>query len=190
MRNPLAIVGALLTMFLSAGETCNTPNTAIPTGCPTNPTTKHVLTIGHPTVAVIEYIDLECSHCGAFARDTYPAIKQQYIDTGEVSWEFRHFPISQFHPHAQKAAEASECAHQQDKFFDYIDLVFQNQSNLTNAGLKSLASQLELDRTCFDPCLDSGGESSRVEQDLNAGLAQGVARLPLSSSTEPKCPAK
>lgn len=146
--------------------------------CPGNPTTEHVLSVGTPSVTVIEYGDIQCSHCRNFALNTYPTIETQYIDTGKIRWEFRHFPISTNHPNAQAAAEASECAHQQSAFFEYLDLAFQNQSNLTNAGLKSLATQLGLNRACFDPCLDGGGEINRVQQDYNAGVAQGVTSTP------------
>jgi protein-disulfide isomerase len=140
--------------------------------------TDHILAVGDPKVTVIEYSEFECPFCGRFARETFPAIRLAYIDTGKVRWIFRHFPLPA-HDHAQAAAEASECAADQGKFWEYHDLLFKNQSALRNADLKSYASQLGLDRTTFDECLDSGAKAARVQADFDLGRSSGVPGAPV-----------
>ena len=76
-------------------------------------------------VTIIEWSDYECPFCGRFYRDTLGLIESAYIDTGKVKFVYRDFPLS-FHPNAQKAAEAAECAGEQGKYFDMHDLLFEN----------------------------------------------------------------
>jgi len=90
----------------------------------------------------------------------------------------RDFPLTSIHPYAQKAAEASECADDQGKFWEYHDLVFANQSAIDVDSLKGYAGQLGLDTGTFDECLDEGKQSSEVEKDLEDGQASGVTGTP------------
>ncbi len=101
---------------------------------------------------------------------------------------FRDFPLS-FHQWAQKAAEAAECADDQGEFWEYHDLLFENQSalnsTLQSSGLngvldtfKSYAADLGLDTETFDDCLDSGKHASEVQKDMRDGQAAGVDGTP------------
>ncbi|MDP3026471.1 MAG: DsbA family protein, partial [Nanoarchaeota archaeon] len=78
----------------------------------------------------------------------------------------------------QKAAEASECAHEQDKFWEYHDKLFENQNALTVEDLKKYASDLKLDTIKFNDCLDSGKYESEVQKDLSDGQKYGVSGTP------------
>lgn len=82
------------------------------------------------------------------------------------------------HPNAQKAAEATECADDQGKFWEYHDLLFANQSALDVASLKGYAAQLGLDTGTFDDCLDTGKNASEVQKDLQDGQSYGVGGTP------------
>ena len=82
------------------------------------------------------------------------------------------------HPNAQKAAEASECADDQGKFWEYHDLLFANQSALDVASLKSYAAQLSLDTATFDQCLDGGEKTAEWEKDEQDGTSYGVQGTP------------
>lgn len=77
-------------------------------------------------VELIEYSDFQCPFCRRFFEETYPEIKKQYIDTGKVKFVYRHFPLD-FHPAAQKSAEAAECAREQGKFWEMHDAIFREQ---------------------------------------------------------------
>jgi protein-disulfide isomerase len=82
------------------------------------------------------------------------------------------------HPNAQKAAEATECANDQGKFWEYQDLLFANQSALDVASLKSYAAQLGLDTATFDQCLDGGQKTAEVQKDQQDGTSYGVQGTP------------
>jgi len=82
------------------------------------------------------------------------------------------------HPNAQKAAEATECADDQSKFWEYHDLLFANQSALDVASLKSYAAQLSLDTATFDQCLDAGEKTAEVQKDQQDGTSYGVGGTP------------
>jgi protein-disulfide isomerase len=119
-------------------------------------------------VAVVEYSDFQCPYCGKFARDVWPLVESAFVRTGRVRFAFRYFPLVQIHPHAQKAAEAAECAARQGKFWPMHDLLFKSQDNLDDAALVSDATSLDLASGAFRTCL-SGAAAGKVEQDLELG---------------------
>jgi protein-disulfide isomerase len=82
------------------------------------------------------------------------------------------------HPNAQKAAEATECADDQGKYWEYHDLLYVNQNALDVASLKSYAAQLGLDTATFDECLDAGEQTAEVQKDYQDGQAYGVSGTP------------
>ncbi|MDP2948899.1 MAG: DsbA family protein [Chloroflexota bacterium] len=138
-------------------------------------------------VTVIEFSDFQCPFCSRFWEQTLPQIKQTY--EGKVKFVYRDFPLARMHEYAQKAAEASECADDQGKYWEYHDLLFQNFTNLTQqlgaqgldgvlSTFKGYASQLGLDTAAFNDCLDSGKYASEVEKDYNDGVAAGVTGTP------------
>jgi protein-disulfide isomerase len=90
----------------------------------------------------------------------------------------RDFPLSSIHPDAQKASEASECADDQGKFWEYHDVVFANQSAIDVDSLKGYAAELGLDTGTFDECLDSGKYEQEVLQDMQDGQAAGASGTP------------
>jgi protein-disulfide isomerase len=125
-------------------------------------------------VTIVEFSDFECGYCGRLAQ-TLDNVKNKYGD--EVRVVFRQFPL-QMHPKAKKAAEASLCANEQEKFWEMHDLLFQEQRQLDVVALKDKASRLGLDRTAFDECLDSDRYGEQVAQDLRDGAALGVTGTP------------
>jgi protein-disulfide isomerase len=125
-------------------------------------------------IEIIEFSDFECPFC---AR-AHPTVKQVLDEYGsQVRLVYRHYPLPN-HPNARPAAEASLCAQEQDKFWQYHDYLFANSSRLTVADLKQHASNLGLNRTMFDACLDSGKFRAEVENDIAAGNQAGVSGTP------------
>ena len=86
--------------------------------------------------------------------------------------------MNSIHPYAQKAAEASECANRQGKFWEYHDALFLNQNALDTPSLKNYASQVGLDVEEFNSCLDSGDASDKVLKDLKAATDSGGRGTP------------
>ncbi|HCE30750.1 TPA: disulfide bond formation protein DsbA [Candidatus Daviesbacteria bacterium] len=128
-------------------------------------------------VTIIEFSDFQCPYCERFYTQSLPLIDENYIKTGKVKLYFRNFPLG-FHQYAQKAAEASECANEQGKFWEYHNKLFENQNSLDTDSLKKYASGLGLDAGKFNSCLDSGKMKSIVQKDFDDGAKYGVTGTP------------
>lgn len=125
-------------------------------------------------ITIVEFSDFECPYCGA-AHDTVEQVMSTYA--GKVRLVYRQFPLS-FHPHAAKAAEASLCAADQGKFWEYHDVLFKNQKKLEPTDLKAHATEVGIDSQKFGQCLDSGDKKKAVDADQQAGLQAGVGGTP------------
>jgi len=123
-------------------------------------------------VTIIEFSDYQCSACRA-AEPVVEQIIQTYKD--RVKFVYRDFPLS-FHSYAEKAAEASECAHEQGKFWEYHGKLMSGA--LDEASLKQYAKDLGLNTEQFNSCLDSGKYYNEVQKDLQDGLSYGVDATP------------
>lgn len=136
--------------------------------------------LGNPEakVTVIEFSDFQCPFCARYTLETYPQIKQAYIDTGKIKMVFKNFPLTSLHDNAEGAAEASECANDQGKFWEYKEKLFQNQQALSAGDLKKSAKDLGLNEDQFNNCFDSKKYSDEVSQDLKSGIEAGVTGTP------------
>ncbi len=140
-----------------------------------------VLGNANAPVTIVEFSDFQCPFCERFFTSTLPQIKTEYINTGKVKLIYRDFPLSSIHPYAEKAAEASECAHQQgDNFYWKMhDKLFENQNALDTESLKKYAQQIGLDTNKFNTCLDSGAMTQEISNDLADGTSYGVQGTPM-----------
>lgn len=109
-------------------------------------------------ITMIEFSDFQCPFCRSFWRDTLPQIKKEYIDTGKLKFAYRDFPLS-FHQGATPAAQATECAEDQGKFWQLHDKIFQEQDKqgqgtiqLTKSDIVKWAGQIGLDMSKFNQC--------------------------------------
>jgi protein-disulfide isomerase len=128
-------------------------------------------------VTITEWSDFECPFCTRFYEQTYPQIVEEYVETGKVKFVYRHFPLN-FHPNAQKAAEASECALEQDKFWEMHDVLFEKGVSGGVASFKQYAKDLGLDTEEFNDCLDSGRMADEVADDMSQGQNAGIRGTP------------
>jgi protein-disulfide isomerase len=125
-------------------------------------------------VTIVEFSDFQCPFCSRIVP-TLEQVKAKYGD--KVRIVFRQFPLG-MHPQAQKAAEASLCANEQGKFWEFHDFMFQNQQQLAVESLKAKAKELGLNADSFNSCLDSGKFASKITEDQEAGSAAGVSGTP------------
>lgn len=132
---------------------------------------------GNPNakITLLEYSDFECPFCKRH-KPTLDQLLTQY--DGDVRLVYRHFPLTSIHPNAQKSAEASECAGEQGKFWEYHDILFDNSPALAISNLKSFAGQLGLNQSQFDSCLDGGKFASLVNKQAAEGQAAGITGTP------------
>lgn len=125
-------------------------------------------------VEMIEFSDFQCPFCFRAA----PTVQQVLSTYGDkIRLVYRHYPLGS-HPNARPAAEASECAAEQGKFWEYHDRLFANPAKLATADLKQDAVELGLDPATFNACVDSRKYKSQVEDDIKAGDAAGVSGTP------------
>lgn len=136
--------------------------------------------LGNPSapVTLVEFADFQCPFCGRMFSETLPQIKEKYVKTGKVKFVYRDFPLSSIHQFAQKAAEAGECADDQGKFWQYHDVLYVRQQQLSGENLKKWAGEIGLDMAQFNQCLDSGKYADEVAKDLQDGVNAGVTGTP------------
>jgi len=147
-----------------------------------NPPRAVINTTGRPTrgnasapVRIVEFSDFECPYC----QMAYGVVKQVEKDyPTQVGFTYMYFPLS-FHPNAQKAAEASECAYRQkpEAFWSFHDWMFEKRT-LDVPSLKAYAGAIGLNTTQFNACLDGGQATAQVAADTAQGSANGVQGTP------------
>jgi protein-disulfide isomerase len=129
-------------------------------------------------LAIVEFSDFQCPYCGRHVVQTYPTIKKQYIDTGQLKYAFFDFPLGN-HKLAPKASESAHCAGEQGKFWEMHDELFANQRALQPENLPTYAANVGVaDAAAFAECLDSGRYSDHIEASMQEGTKLSVRGTP------------
>lgn len=123
-------------------------------------------------VEFVMWADFQCPFCGRFELQTLPQLRQQYVDTGKVKFVWRNFV--NYGSESQDSAIAAYCAGEQDKFWEYHDTLYRNQSGIQQGAfsknnLQKFADELGLDRATFDTCLDGISFDSVIAADKQLG---------------------
>ena len=126
-------------------------------------------------VTLVEYGDYECPFCGQ-AHPIVKALRRHFGD--RLRFAFRHFPLSQIHPHAYQAAEAAEAAGAQGRFWEMHDLLFEHQDRLGLRDLIGYAGALDLDLERFVADLRGHANAGRLREDFLSGVRSGVNGTP------------
>ncbi len=135
----------------------------------------HVRGPAHAPITLVEYGDYECPHCAA----AYPVVNQvQMHFQGRMRFVFRHFPLTEVHPHAEIAAESAEFAGAAGLFWDMHDALFENQSRLSLATILLIGAALGLPETALRNALETGQYRSKVRSDFIGGIRSGVNGTP------------
>ena len=125
-------------------------------------------------VTLVEYGDFECPYCGR----AEPVLRELLRDFGDIRYVWRHLPLSDVHPRAQLAAEASEAAAEQGSFWEMHDLLLDHQDRLTPGDLIGYAEQLGLDVERFADHMRSHGGAAHVAEDVDGADLSGVSGTP------------
>lgn len=140
-------------------------------------------TISNPgaKVTIVEFSDFQCPFCGRFHSTVETQLMQNYVQTGKVNFVYKHSAF--LGQESVWAAQASECAADQGKFWDFHELLFtrqngENQGTFTKDKLLGFAQELKLDMTKFEPCLTNDQTLDRVKADTQEGSAAGVRGTP------------
>jgi protein-disulfide isomerase len=126
-------------------------------------------------ITIIEFSDFQCPYCER-ASEVVKEVRERYPESVRVV--YMHFPLESIHPQARGAAEASLCAADQDRFWDYHDKLFENRKALSKDDLLRYATELELDVERFGQCVADRTHQDRVDQDMETGTELGVTGTP------------
>ncbi len=137
-------------------------------------------------VTVTEYGDIQCPACKSAHELINKPLMQQYGQ--QVKFEFMHFPLQAIHPYAFEAAQASECAADQGKFWEFVDLAYERQKDLSSGALRDWATALGLDKDLFDRCVRSGIKQVIVNQSYVSGEKMHVSGTPTYFVNNQKVP--
>lgn len=139
-------------------------------------------------VTLIEYGDYQCPYCGEFYSQTEPQIIQNYVNTGKVRMVFRDFAF--LGPESTAAAEAAQCAEDQNKLWPYHDALYsakvaddanggqEDDGFFSTAELLKLGQQVGLNMTTFTSCVENNTDANIVAQEKGAAAAVGIDSTP------------
>lgn len=139
-------------------------------------------------VKIEVYADFQCPACGQFDRTSLREIEDKYVKNGKVQVLFNHFafigvPENGDKSESIRAAEASECANDQGKFWEYADTLFNNQAGenqgaFSDANLEKFAQQVGLDIDKYKTCMQERTHLSKIQTSTQNGSARGVTSTP------------
>ena len=182
------LIGYLAWGRASAAQTvaANPPSGAVVAAPGDTPAAEYVRypipTAGFPSIGpanapitVVEFSDFQCPYCRQWEQETYQPLMAAY--PGKIRLVYRDFPLSSIHPNAFAAAEAAQCANEQNAFWPYHDKLFSSE-NLGDDVYKQYAQQLNLDMTKFDTCLTNHTYQAYVQANSDFATKTGVNSTP------------
>jgi protein-disulfide isomerase len=142
---------------------------------------SHTLGSNDAPITIIEFGDYQCPFCGEWYKQVSPTLNEKYIKTGKVQLIFVDYPF--LGPDSYPTAYASFCAEDQNKFWEFHDVVYLNQGN-TNDGwassdnIREFVQSIDLDMSQFDECMESTTFKQKIDDSLQIGREQGVNQTP------------
>lgn len=174
MRNEVAV--GIYQYLMNRGETVASPPVSFEEDSGDHPFTGDE----DAPVIMMWFLDFECPFCEQFFSNTFPLIKENFINTGKVKFVYRDFPL-EFHTNAKSAAIAAHCAEEQggnDIYAGYSEGLFKNRTSLGADLYKELAEELSLDLPQFGQCVESEKYLDKVESDIAKATALGIQSSP------------
>jgi protein-disulfide isomerase len=135
----------------------------------------HIIGPDSAPITLVEYGDFECSYC-AQAAPVVRELRRLFGD--DVRFVFRNMPLTELHPHAERAAEAAEAAALQGRFWEMHDLLFEHRTDLSDPALLRYAAQAGANATAVADALRLGTARAKVERDVQGGIRSGVTGTP------------
>jgi protein-disulfide isomerase len=166
----LVLLGGLMVWTLQGAE----PVEAITLAayCQDNPENCVSQGRADAAVTIVEVSDYGCSYCRKFHKETWPALTQQYIETGQAQWIALPFALD---GSRIPATNASLCANDQDAYFEMGELLYDQQESplaFTRDGFMTAAAALDLDMEAFAACVDDGRYNEIIRRNMR--VAQGL----------------
>jgi Na+/H+ antiporter NhaA len=151
-----------------------TTESVIDLAVPVNPERDHIRGPDRAPVTLVEYGDLECPYCG----QAEPVVRELLADYGDLRYVWRHLPLTDVHPHAQLAAEATEAAAAQGKFWEMHDQMLDHQGALTARDLVRYAAELGLNVERFTRDMRKHVGEAKIAADVDSADLSGVSGTP------------
>ena len=151
-----------------------TTDTILDLAVPVDPERDHLRGPDKAPVTLVEYGDFECPYCG----QAEPVIRELLADYGDLRYVWRHLPLTDVHPHATLAAEGSEAAAQQGKFWAMHDQLLDHQGALTAKDLVRYAADSGLNADRFLRDLRAGTGDAKIAADVDSADLSGVSGTP------------
>jgi protein-disulfide isomerase len=127
-------------------------------------------------VTIVEFSDYQCPYCVRWYDEVYTRLMKDYA--GKVRFVYRDFPLYSIHPEAQPAAEAANCAGEQNAYWQYHDALFGQKNGLGAAAFTQYASELGLNIDQFNKCVSEHRYKSEVDADFKFATSLGVSSTP------------
>jgi Na+/H+ antiporter NhaA len=151
-----------------------TPDLIVDLADPVDLERDHIRGTVDSPVTVLEYGDFECPYCG----QAEPVLRELLREHGDVAYVWRHLPLNDVHPNAQRAAEAAEAAAEQGAFWEMHDVLLERQDDLTYRDLIGYARELGLDVERFEHDLRTRSGAGRIAQDVDSADLSAVSGTP------------
>ena len=181
-RTYLLLAGAIAVAVLAVAVIVLLDQGASPSAADTSGTaSEKSLGAADAPVVVIEYGDFQCPYCQIFAEGAGQQLREEYVDTGKVRLVYRHLAF--IGDESTWAAEASECANEQGRFWEYHDKLYEEQAGENEGAfkednLKRFAAELGLDTEQFNQCFDSRVYRDQVQADINDARQRRINATP------------
>lgn len=189
-RRRFVALGGTLSLILGLSACSDQPKSETPPSTPQQAANRAVESPGLPMgdkalgqadapVTIVEYASLTCVHCANFHANTFPTLKEKYIDSGKVRLIFREFPLD---PLATAAAMVARCA-PENRYFPLVSVLFQQQRNWVGSDkpleeLLAIARQAGFSQESFDACL----KNQAVYDGLNEMKKRGAEVFGVNST--------
>jgi len=180
---PIAILLGLGTGYLIWGQGGNVPQAAVPDDSRNSPVRYEVSVDDDPylgpkdaPVTIIMFSDYQCVYCQKWYVEVFKPLMDNY--PGKIRFVYRDFPLSTIHPSATGAAEAANCAGDQNKYWDFFNVVFAGTEKLSEQSIQDYASSIKLDMDTFNQCLSSHKYLAEIEADFSYAAGLGVQSTP------------
>jgi protein-disulfide isomerase len=183
---PIAFVTGLAVGFLAWGRPGATPTPARESlaGLPTTPTDGPRMNVSvdddpaigpvDAPITIVEFSDFNCPYCQRFQQQTFQPLLDAFPD--QIRFVYRDFPITS--QDSFYAAQAAECAGDQDAYWEYHDALFSGVHGLGNSAYRQYAEELGLDADALMACVDEGRYAEEVQADAQDASSLGVSGTP------------
>lgn len=127
-------------------------------------------------ITLIEFSDYQCPYCSKWHNEVWPKLKEAF--PGQIRFVYRDFPLMGLHESAAPAAQAANCAGEQDQYWAYHDKLFSGDYDFSSDGFKKIAGDISLDTAKFDECVSTERFKAEVEADYQYAAELGIRSTP------------